>query len=207
MFTALQATSLTLITFLEQSFRQDAKLRSFFDPAAGGTMIVSLNSPQEMTELNDQGLSVWLYQVVRDPENLNMLPERIGFDQYRREPLPVRLHYMMTPLVSAKTKSSPETEQMILGKILQVFHDRPKMRGVDLQGDLTGTDAEFTIRLENLSLEQISQVFYSLDRSLQLSVSYEVSIVYIESEREPEEAQPVQVFAPRYGIEINGSAP
>ncbi|HVO70480.1 MAG TPA: DUF4255 domain-containing protein, partial [Aggregatilineaceae bacterium] len=166
---------------------------------------VSLNSPQEMTDLGTQGLSVWLYQVLRDNERLNILPEKIGPNQYQRVPLPVRLHYLMTPLVSVQSTSSPETEQVILGKVLQVFHDKAKLRGSDLRGDLTGTDAELNVRLENLSLEQVSQVFYSLDRSLQLAVSYEVSVVYIESELQPEDAPPVQVSIPRYGIEVEGS--
>jgi Pvc16 N-terminal domain len=205
MFTTLQATSLSLSQALQQRFTNDVKLRSFFNPVFGGTMVVSLNSPQEMTDLGTQGLSVWLYQVVRDNERLNMLPEKIGPTQYRHEPLPVRLHYMMTPLVSVQSASSPETEQMILGKVLQVFHDRPSLRGANLRGDLTGTDSELNVRLENLSIEQISQVFYSLDRSLQLSISYEVAIVYIESEREPEDAPPVQVAMPRYGIEVGGN--
>jgi hypothetical protein len=205
MFTALQATSLSLANLLRTRFMNDVKLRSFFNPAFGGTMVVSLNSPQEMTHLGTQGLSAWLYQVVRDNERLNILPEKIGPNQYRHEPLPVRLHYMMTPLVSVQSASSPETEQMILGKVLQVFHDRPKLRGADLRGDLTGTDSELNVRFEALSLDQVSQVFDSLDRSLQLSISYEVAVVYIESEQEPEDAPPVQVSMPRYGIEVEGN--
>jgi hypothetical protein len=168
-------------------------------------MIVSLNSPQEMMDdLRQQGLSVWLYQVVRDPERLNMLPEKIGPAEYRRVPLPVRLHYMMTPLITP-SESSPETEQMILGKVLQVLHDRPTLRGADLKGDFTDKDIEITARLENLTVEQISQVFYSLDRSLQLSVSYEVSVVYIESELEPQEGPPVKTILSRYGVDVSGS--
>jgi hypothetical protein len=205
MSTALQATSLSLVSLLSDQFSIDVKLRYFFNSAFGGTMKISLNSPQEMTELNTEGLSVWLYQVVRNPDRLNMIPERIGPNQYRPSPLPVCLHYMMTPFVNTKDATSPETEQMILGKVLQVFHDRSTLRGTYLKGALMGTDAELNVRLENLSLEQMSEVFYSLDRSLQLSISYEVSIVYIESELQSTDAPPIQVAVPRPGIHVNGS--
>jgi hypothetical protein len=205
MFTALQATSLSLVSLLRDQFTNDVRLRSFFNPAFGGTMRVSLNSPQEMTTLGTQGLSVWLYQVVRNADRLNMTPERIGPTQYRHLPLPVCLHYMMTPFVNIQNGTSPETEQMILGKVLQIFHDRPKLRGTELKGDLMGTDAEFNVRLENLSIEQMSEVFYSLDRSLQLSISYEVSIVYIESELQSTDAPAVQIAIPRSGVYVSGS--
>ncbi len=119
MFTALQATSLSLANLLGMRFMNDVRLRSFFNPVFGGTMIVSLNSPQEMTNLGTQGLSSWLYQVVRDNERLNILPEKIGPNQYRREPLPVRLHYLMTPLVSVQSASSAETEQMIMDAVFR----------------------------------------------------------------------------------------
>lgn len=206
MYTALQATSLTLENLLRERFTTDAQLRPLFDPGSGGTMIISLNSPQEMKGLTANGVSVWLYQVARDPERLNMLPERIAPGQLRREPLPLRLHYMVTPVVDPPNGSSPQVEQMILGKVLQTFLDRPVLRGADLRGALTGTDAELTVRLENLTLEQVSQVFYSLERSLQLSVSYEVAVVYIESDLSPLDGQPVQVALPRYGVEVAGES-
>jgi hypothetical protein len=203
MSTALQATSLSLVALLSDQFSVDVNLRYFFNSTFGGTMRISLNSPQEMTELGTEGLSVWLYQVVRNPDRLNMIPERIGPNQYRHAPLPVCLHYMMTPFVNTQDATSPETEQMILGKVLQVFHDRSTLRGTYLKGGLMGTDAELNIHLENLSLEQMSEVFYSLDRSLQLSISYEVSIVYIESELQSTDAPPVQIAIPRAGIHVS----
>ncbi len=59
MYTALRATSKTLVTFLEKRFQSDPVLASSFTP--GGTMQVSLNIPEDMTDRGDEGLSVWLY--------------------------------------------------------------------------------------------------------------------------------------------------
>jgi hypothetical protein len=95
---------------------------------------------------------------------------------------------------------SPETEQLILGKALQLFHSLPILRGVHLRGDFAGTQVVLHMRLEPLSLEDLSRVYDALERSFQLSVSYEVSVVYIESELEPEDVTPVEVVIPEVGI-------
>lgn len=204
MYTALHAASQTLSEYLRQRLKSDSNLATFFDPGVdGGTMVVSLNTPQEMAENNTEGLSVWLYRVVRDEQRLNAPPQRIDQNQLQRVPLPVRLYYLITPIVTSDNDSSPETEQKILGKVLQIFHDHPKLRGTDLLGDLEGAAVELTVRLESLSLEEITRIWDALDRSYQLSVSYEVSVVYIHSALEPTEVSPVEVVMPEYGVIVS----
>src|SRR6266540_1985230 len=203
MYTALRATSQTLTTYLRQRFETDPNLAPFFDPASGGTMLVTLNTPQEMMDGDIEGLSVWLYRVIRDEERLNAPPERIAPNLLRRPPLPVRLHYLVTPITGAQSQIGPETEQVILGKVLQSFHDHPTLRGTDLQGDFSGTEVELIVRLETLSLEDIARVWDALDASYQLSVSYEVSVVEIASETEPEQVSPVLAALPEYGVIVS----
>src|SRR5262245_20886038 len=63
MNTALRAASLTLRELLPQQLSADGNLRPFFDTGAGGALVVSLLTPQEMADANGQeGLSVWLYR-------------------------------------------------------------------------------------------------------------------------------------------------
>ncbi len=83
MYTALSDTSQTLVEYLRQRFEEDPNLAILFDPGSSGTMVVSPNTPQEMTENNIQGLSVWLYRIVRDEQTLNTPPERISRNQIR----------------------------------------------------------------------------------------------------------------------------
>ena len=203
MYTALRATSQTLIRYLRQRFETDPNLAPFFNPASGGTMLVTLNTPQEMMDADIEGLSVWLYRVIRDEERLNAPPQRIGANLLRQPPLPVRLHYLITPITATPSQIGPETEQVILGKVLQIFHDHPSLRGSDLQGDFSGTEVELTVRLETLSLEEIARVWDALDASYQLSVSYEVSVVEIASETDPEQVSPVLVALPEYGVIVS----
>lgn len=86
MYTAISATSETLRIYLRQQLATDI---SFFN---SGTMVVTLNNPQEMVERGRQGLSLWLYQVVRDEERLNALPEQGQPDRApaRAPPVPAR---------------------------------------------------------------------------------------------------------------------
>lgn len=200
MYTVLRATSQTLTAYLRDQLQADPNLAPFFDPGAGGTMLVTLNTPREMRDNNSEGLSVWLYRVVRDQDRLNEPPERIGPNRIRPTPLPLRLHYLMTPITNTQTLVGPETEQVILGKLLQVFHDHPHLRGADLQGDLSGTEAELIVRLETMGLEEIARVWEALEGSYQLSVSYEVSAVRIEPGTQPLPAGPVFAGLPEYAV-------
>jgi hypothetical protein len=196
MYTALRATTQTLIRFLEARFQADALLSGFF--GVGG-MVVSSNTPQEMTVKPAEGLSVWLYRVIRDDQRLNDPPLRLSPSQLQPPPLPVRLHYLMTPVTNRKL-GDPETEQLIMGKVLQTFHSHAVLRGADLRAEFAGTETELKIRLEPMSLEEITRVWEALEGSYQLSVSYEVSVVNIESELEPEKVTPVEVALPEYGL-------
>src|SRR4051794_31238140 len=167
MYTSIRATSQTLAEYLRQGLISDPQLAPFFDSGAGGTMVVSMSTPEEMSENNVEGLSVWLYRVARDEERLNQPPDRIAYNQLRRTPLPLRLHYLMTPITASDLAGGPETEQLVLGKVLQVFHDHPLMHGTDLQGELSGTNAELAVRLEAMTLDEIARVWDALDGSYQ----------------------------------------
>jgi hypothetical protein len=142
----------------------------------------------------EEGLSIWLYRVMRDEDRLNAPPERLGSGQFRRPPLPLRLHYLITPITRNATASGPETEQTILGNVMQAFYDHPLISGVDLQDDFIGTTLELA-----LSLDEMSRIWDALEGSYQLSVSYEVSLVMIRSGLEPEDIPPVVAVTPEYG--------
>src|SRR5262245_6027933 len=101
-------------------------------------MKVFLNTPAQMTGAR-KGLSVRLYRVTRDDMTLNRPPERPTPTRVVPPPFPARLHYLIAPITNLTTDDAPETEQVILGKALQVLHDHPQLSGVDLTDDLTGS--------------------------------------------------------------------
>ncbi len=111
----------------------------------------------------------------------------------------------MTPITDRTAPGSPETEQLILGKVLQVFYSHAILRGAVLQDEFIGTEVEIHMRLEPMGLEEITRVWEALHGPYQLSVSYEVSLVNICTLREPEQITPVDVPMPEYGV-IVGTA-
>lgn len=197
MYTALRATSETLARFLESRILADPPLSVFF---AG--QVVSLSTPSEMTTQGTQGISVWLYRLVRDEQRLNDQPVRISATEVRPAPLPLRLHYLITPVIN-ENAGEPETEQLLMGKILQAFHSHPVLRGADLREEFEGTDIEIRVRLESLTLDELTRVWEALEGSYQLSVSYEISVVNIDPDLEPEQITPVQIAMPEYGVTVS----
>ena len=162
-------------------------------------MVVSLANPQEMVTEQVEGLSLWLYRVARDEDRLNAPPQRETARDRRLTPLPLRLHYLVTPVVRPSVANAAELEQTVLGKAMQSLHDHPGFRGPDLQGDFSGTTVEFQMRLEPMSLEEITRVWNALDESYQLSVSYEASVIVVRSER-VEAVVPVEVAIPQTAV-------
>ncbi|MGR9072430.1 MAG: DUF4255 domain-containing protein [Gammaproteobacteria bacterium] len=198
MYTALRATTKTLTGLLSAKIQADPELGVMFDPV--GTMLVSPNTPQEMGVNSQAGLSVWLYRIVRDEFTLNAPPRRVGIDRVEHPPLPMRLYYLMTPFVdSTEDGSGTVMEQTILGLVLQTLNDKPVLKGADLLGEFAGTDTEITVRLESLDLEEITRIWDSLESSYQLSVSYEVSVVPIDTGRQPMAVAPVKTVGNEYG--------
>src|SRR5213592_4673068 len=122
MFQALNATSTTLADFLQTSIDADPFFGTPGHPWRDRNMHVRLQTPTEMRDnTDDEGLSFWLYRVVRDEERVNDPARRISPTQLRPPPLPMRLHYLVTPLTSRDNAGDPDTEQYALGKVLQLF--------------------------------------------------------------------------------------
>lgn len=205
MSTAIRDTSVSLRMLLEGRLNADADVVSMLPP--GVTLSVSLNTPEEMGEAGERGISLWLYRIVRDGAALNQAPRRVGPDRVRLTALPVQLHYLVTPVFHGlQGVPAPEFEQTLLGKVLQLFHEAPCVRGADLLGTLATPDVELMVRLETLALDEVTRVWDALDRSYQLCLSYEVSIVPIIARREIVSGPPVMVFAGTSGV-AEGVAP
>jgi hypothetical protein len=205
MYQALHATSATLQQFLTAQIVADTFLGSAAAPFIVRGMSVSLQTPREMLEAGREGVSLWLYRVVRDEQRLNARPRRPSPTTIEHRPLPLRLHYLVTPITTRANLGDPDTEQYLLGKVLQTFHTTPLFRGADLKAELTGSEAELNVRLEPLGLDEISGVWQALEGSYQLSVSYEVSLVDVDSARAADTRMPVLQVITEPGVIVGAS--
>lgn len=186
-YSVISSVSSTLKGLLDSSITQSA------DPQLHNVPI-DLHSPKEIQQSGPAtAVSVWLYNISRMPEMLNDPPERLGSDQMARVSLPVLMYYLITPMTV-----DPLARHALLGKVLQVFLDNAIVRGADLKGVLEGTSEQLRVNLEALTLEELSLVWYALGEPYQLSVTYLVQVVKIDSDREPIRTKPVLRREVRY---------
>ncbi len=180
-FTAIRGVSHTLQALLRDHITNDP------DPQLNG-VTVDLRSPKEMREAQDTGVSLWLYQIKRNEFLLNQPPARTSASQVPHQRLPVNLYYLVTPIIG-----QPDDEQALIGRVLQTFNDHYMLRGNDLQDSLAGEVEELRVTLEQLTLEELTRVWYSLQEPYQLSVTYEVQVIDIDSARSPVQVMPVEM--------------
>lgn len=181
-FTAISAASATLKAILEDNITNRT------EPELNGVAI-DLRSPKEMREDNGAtGISLWLYRVARNADVLNGPPRRTTLDRIPNRPLPIDLYYLVTPIAV-----DPKDEQTLLGRVIQVFNDHPVLSGGDLKESLEGSGAELRVVFESQSLEDLTKVWYSLQESYQLSITYIVQLVGIDSDLEPVKSSAVTV--------------
>ena len=95
-------------------------------------------------------------------------------------PLLVRLHYLITPMTGSPDDDSPETEQVILGKVLHCLHDHPHLSGTDLRDDFVGTSVVITIRPDPLVLGDMARLWVAQATPYRSSVSSEVTVVDVD---------------------------
>jgi uncharacterized protein DUF4255 len=74
---------------------------------------------------------------------------------------------------------------------VQTLNDHSILMGADLVDTLAGAPDQFRVMLEPFSLEELTRVWTALEESYQMSVTYSVQVVTIDSDREAVDAPPV----------------
>jgi Pvc16 N-terminal domain len=129
----------------------------------------------------DNSLSIFLYRIVENGDMKNRPFEAQDTNLLKYPPLSLNLFYLISPLTN-----SAENDNNLLGKTMQIFYDNALTKGSTLQGVLANTAEELRIILNPISMEDITKLWTSFARPYHLSVSYEVKVIYIDSERETE---------------------
>ncbi len=149
----------------------------------------SMPAPSPIAEIHDlQGaialaparLTLFLFEVVEDATLRNrsliraVAPPNLTV---QRPPIPLILRYLLTPWGGDR-----HTEQLILGRALQVLYDGAILSGPHLQGGLAGTDEAIKLKLAPLTLEERTRVWHAVQKPYRLSVSYDARVINIDSE-------------------------
>jgi hypothetical protein len=128
-------------------------------------------------------LSLFLYEVAEDPSARNRPLVREGAPPnvvIKKPPLALMLRYLLTPW-----HGDPKSAHRVLGRVMQLFYDNAILSGSQLQGTaLTGTAEALKIMLIPLTLEDRTRIWHAIQKPYRLSVTYEVRVVNIDTEKE-----------------------
>lgn len=124
-------------------------------------------------------LSVFLYRVVENGDMKNRPLQRVNGSRLRYPPLALNLYYLVTPLTN-----TADNDHRLLSKAMHILYDNAIVRDPLLEGVLRNTAEELRIIFNPMSMEDQSKLWSAFMRPLRLSVSYEVKVIYVDSERE-----------------------
>jgi hypothetical protein len=178
-FTVIRAVTRTLRDLLTNEITNSP------DPQLS-TVPIDLRSPRQMQDASALGISLYLYRMTRDPDLLNRPCVRVAGNKTLRQPIPVGLHYLATPI-----RNNSEDEHVLLGRVMQVFNDFSTLRAPDLKDVLQGTSEELRVTMETLTTEELTRIWTSLEVPYRLSVSYLVQVVTIDSDQDAAVTEPV----------------
>jgi hypothetical protein len=128
------------------------------------------------TEPKINKLHICLY-AVEEHGHLRNQPPVLTPDGYRRPPLALRLHYLMTYLSDEHLES-----QARLAKVAEIFYDTPILGPELLRPELAEKVGRITVRMRNPGAEERSQVWTGLGRPMRLALYYDVDVAPIESQ-------------------------
>jgi len=153
---------------------------------------IVFTNPTETAQNTANRLSLWLYQIMENEFVKNQPMVRAnGNDALQYPPLAVNLSYLITPFASPVNgdNSVRDENHMILGKVMQVFHDNP----IILLRDTTNNIAEeLRIIFKRLTLEEQTRIWEALRESYRLSICYQVQVTRIDSRRESGNARVIE---------------
>jgi hypothetical protein len=141
---------------------------------------IALEPPGDRISDNTTQLSLFLYHIEVDPYNRNQLRLRIAPDGLLRPPLPLHLHYLVTPL-----NDSEDDNLLMLGRILQHFHFHPALDSIDgtpIGDSFGGGVSELRILFESLPIANLYTLWNMIESPYRLSLTFSVTPVAIDSD-------------------------
>ena len=180
-YTVIAAVSETLKNLVWSRVEHDSQIASTI--LNDSEQNISLEPPFRL--LADNGdpshscLSIYLYRIVEDGQMKNRSLERRNGGLLEYPPLALDLSYLVTPLTEMI-----DTDQRLLARFMQIIYDNSIIKGSDLPEALQDTMEELRITLNPITVEDMTRIWSGFLLPYRLSLSYEVKVLYIDSERQ-----------------------
>ncbi len=129
-------------------------------------------------------VNLFLYHAMPNAAWRNMpIPARGDSAQ---PPLALNLYYMITAYAREKGDTGDIDSHNLLGRVMRVLIDHPVLSSADIT--MPGSDVEnqidrIRITMQPLTIEELYRLWTGFQTQYRLSVSYEVSVILIESSR------------------------
>jgi hypothetical protein len=172
-------------------------LKNLLEAEMAPPVNVTLLSPVE-TSSHQTRINLFLYRVVPNPHlyNRQPLPKAGTRDALLPPPLSLNLFYLLTPIAPADIEIGQVNAQAIMAEAMRVLYEHPVVPQSALESGLT--QGQVKITPHPADVEELSKIWTSLDRALQLSMIYEVSFADIPATREraiPKRVEKTEVTA------------
>jgi hypothetical protein len=140
----------------------------------------------------EEGISLYLYRVAVSTARRNLPSKTLPDGRRKRPPLPLDLHYLLTPWAKTATK-----QHRLLGWAMRVMEDTPTFPASLLnhygpEPDTFLPDETVDIVNEPISLQDIFNVWEIAKHNVQVSVAYVARVVPIDSLELETDGPPVQ---------------
>ena len=165
----LSSVTQTLANKIWTGIKEDKQLKKIIR-SEEQISFVAPNDAQKSAQI-----SIYLYSVTEYTSMRNQPQPQNTEDPQTL--LYLNLRYLITPLTS-----NPITDQVVLGKIMQLFAEKPVLRDDDLQGSLKESEEELRVVLDAQSMDEVNKHWTALSAPYKLSVSYSVYPVQIKAE-------------------------
>ncbi len=180
---AIAAVTATLRNLLE-SVNQGTGLN-------GSNVSITTKPPDKARDgtSTDNQINLFLYQVLPNAAWRNMdIPQRVRAGETAIPPLALNLYYMLTAYGEGDDDS---LGHRLLGHAMSIFYDHPLLGAQeikdalppDIDSDLENQIERVRITLQPLTVEEIFRLWSGFLTQYRISVSYEISVVLIESSR------------------------
>ena len=130
-------------------------------------------------------VTVFLYELIEDPSARNRPRPREpqnGSTSIAKPRSTLLLRYLITPW-----SPSRDTDQILLGRVVQYFHNHPIIAGPDLVGQgatpssgLGGSAEALKVTMAPITLEDRTRIWHTVELKYRLSLTYEVRVVNID---------------------------
>ena len=145
--------------------------------------LISFSSPKTANNQGKRKLSIFLYNITEEAASKNIPAPKDGSGKMTSPTF--ALHYLVTPFTG-----NEKDDHLLLGTIIQMILSKPLIGIADAEKSV-----ELVLKIDSLSLDELSRFWVALDASLRLSVGLTVS--FTESTPEPQNQIAETAVAPQ----------